>query len=124
MRTIVVEEVEIDLTNRSMELDTPLYTISVAARLVEMHPRTLRRYEEEGLVSPARVSGRRLYSQRDLQMMRRIAQMMDSLGVNLAAVEVISRMSEQISRLQADLAEREARLAALAALTARSGADD
>ena len=124
MRTIVVEEVEIDLTNRSMELDTPLYTISVAARLVEMHPRTLRRYEEEGLVSPARVSGRRLYSQRDLQMMRRIAQMMDSLGVNLAAVEVILRMSEQISRLQADLAEREARLAALAALTARSGADD
>jgi MerR family transcriptional regulator/heat shock protein HspR len=120
---MILEEIEIDLAERHRELDEPRYTISVAARLVELHPQTLRRYEEEGLVSPARISGRRLYSQRDVQLVRRIAQMMDSLGVNLAAVEVILRMSEQISRLQTEIAELESRLAAVPSARARPGAD-
>jgi MerR family transcriptional regulator/heat shock protein HspR len=121
MRAMILEEIEIDLAEHRLELDEPRYTISVAARLVELHPQTLRRYEEQGLVSPARISGRRLYSQRDVQLVRRIAQMMDSLGVNLAAVEVILRMSEQISRLQTEIADLEARLAALPSARARSG---
>ena len=123
MRAMILEEIEIDLAEHYLELDEPRFTISVAARLVELHPQTLRRYEEEGLVSPARISGRRLYSQRDVQLVRRIAQMMDSLGVNLAAVEVILRMSEQISRLQTEIAELESRLAAVPSARARPGAD-
>lgn len=123
MRAMILEEIEIDLAERHLKLDEPRYTISVAARLVELHPQTLRRYEEEGLVSPARISGRRLYSQRDVQLVRRIAQMMDSLGVNLAAVEVILRMSEQISRLQTEIADLEARLAALPGARAQPDAD-
>lgn len=124
MRALIVEEIKIDLTARRLNLDEPRYTIGVAARLLELHPQTLRRYEEEGLVSPARISGRRLYSQRDVQLMHQIAQLMDSLGVNLAAVEVILRMSEQISRLQQEMADLEARLATMPATAAASGADD
>jgi MerR family transcriptional regulator/heat shock protein HspR len=120
---MILEEIEIDLAERHLELDEPRYTIGVVARLVQLHPQTLRRYEEEGLVSPARISGRRLYSQRDVQLVRRIAQLMDSLGVNLAAVEVILRMSEQISRLQEEIADLEARMAVVASKAARSGID-
>ena len=85
--------------------EEPCYTISIAARLVNLHPQTLRRYEELGLVKPARASGKRLYSWRDLERLRLIAHLSDSLGVNLAGVEVILRMSEQISQLQAELEE-------------------
>lgn len=123
MRAMILEEIEIDLAERHLELDEPRYTIGVVAHLVQLHPQTLRRYEEEGLVSPARISGRRLYSQRDVQLVRRIAQLMDSLGVNLAAVEVILRMSEQIARLQEEIAELEARMAVVASKAARSGID-
>ncbi len=124
MRAMIVEEIKIDLTARRLNLDEPRYTIGVAARLLELHPQTLRRYEEEGLVSPARISGRRLYSQRDVQLMHQVRQLMDSLGVNLAAVEVILRMSEQISRLQHEMVDLEARLATMPATAAASGADD
>jgi MerR family transcriptional regulator/heat shock protein HspR len=83
--------------------DEPCYVISVAAKLVELHPQTLRRYEEIGLVKPARASGRRLYSPRDLERLRKINRLVNDLGVNLAGVEVIFNMSERMKYLQKEL---------------------
>src|SRR5581483_1594308 len=81
--------------------DEPMFVISVAARLVEMHPQTLRYYERAGLVKPTRSSGRiRLYSQRDIQRLRKIARLVDDLGVNLAGVEVILNLTEKLELLQ------------------------
>ena len=85
------------------EYDEPCYTISVAAKLVNLHPQTLRRYEELGLIKPTRASGRRLYSPRDLDRLRKIASLRDDLGVNLAGVEVILRMRERIERMQREM---------------------
>jgi len=85
------------------EYDEPCYTISVAAKLVNLHPQTLRRYEELGLIKPRRASGRRLYSPRDLDRLRKIASLRDDLGVNLAGVEVILRMRERIERMQREM---------------------
>jgi MerR family transcriptional regulator/heat shock protein HspR len=83
--------------------DEPCYVISVAAKLVELHPQTLRRYEEIGLVKPTRASGRRLYSPRDLERLRKINRLVNDLGVNLAGVEVILNMSERMKYLQKEL---------------------
>ena len=70
--------------------DEPCYVISVAARLVNLHPQTLRYYEREGLIEPARSSGNvRLYSTRDIERLRRIVRLTGELGINLAGVEVI-----------------------------------
>ena len=85
------------------EYDEPCYTISVAAKLVNLHPQTLRRYEELGLIKPTRASGRRLYSPRDLDRLRKIASLRDDLGVNLAGVEVILRMRERMERMQREM---------------------
>jgi len=85
--------------------DEPCYVISVAARLVELHPQTLRNYDRIGLIRPSRTAGRvRLYSRRDIERLRKIARLTDDLGVNLAGVEVILNMSEHIERLQHQLA--------------------
>jgi MerR family transcriptional regulator/heat shock protein HspR len=83
--------------------DEPCYVISVVARLVDLHPQTLRRYEEIGLIKPARASGRRLYSSRDLERLRRINRLVNDLGVNLAGVEVILNMSERMEYLQEEM---------------------
>jgi MerR family transcriptional regulator/heat shock protein HspR len=83
--------------------DEPCYVISVAAKLVDLHPQTLRRYEEIGLIKPARASGRRLYSPRDLELLRKINRLVDDLGVNLAGVEVILNMSERMEYLQKEM---------------------
>ncbi|HZQ06919.1 MAG TPA: helix-turn-helix transcriptional regulator [Anaerolineae bacterium] len=81
--------------------DEPMFVISVAARLVEMHPQTLRYYERAGLVKPTRSRGRiRLYSQRDIERLRKIARLVDDLGVNLAGVEVILNLTERLELLQ------------------------
>ncbi len=74
--------------------DEPMYVISVAARLVNMHPQTLRYYERAGLIHPTRSRGRiRLYSQRDIERLLKIARLTDDLGVNLAGVQVILRLT-------------------------------
>ncbi len=87
--------------------DEPAYVISVAAKLVSLHPQTLRYYERLGLVKPTRTEGRiRLYSRRNLEMVRRIARLTEELGVNLAGVEVILNMSRKLAALQTEL-ERE-----------------
>jgi MerR family transcriptional regulator/heat shock protein HspR len=86
-----------------MDQDEPCYVISVAAKLVDLHPQTLRRYEEIGLVKPARASGRRLYSPRDLERLRKINRLVNDLGVNLAGVEVILNMSKRMEYLQKEM---------------------
>jgi len=91
--------------------DEPCYFISVAARMVNLHPQTLRYYERIGLVKPSRTQGRtRLYSQADIEQLRKITRLTDELGVNLAGVEVILNMSRRIEELQKELAriQREA----------------
>lgn len=89
--------------------ESPCYIMSVAARLVELHPQTLRRYEDIGLVKPARVSGKRLYSPKDIERLRFITRLTDELGVNLAGVEVILNMTERLSRLQEEMEQMQSR---------------
>ncbi len=70
-----------------------LYIISVAARLLEMHPQTLRKYERVGLISPPRTEGMlRLYSSQDITRLRLIKHLVDDLGINLAGVELVLDM--------------------------------
>ncbi len=80
---------------------TAAFVISVAARLVGVHEQTLRYYERAGLVEPARSKGRiRLYSLRDLERVRQIRRLTDEMGVNLAGVEVIMRLTDHIRGLE------------------------
>ena len=84
--------------------DEPYYVIGVAARLVNLHPQTLRHYETLGLVVPERSRGNmRLYSPRDIERLRKIARLTQELGVNLAGVSAILRLSEQVETLRAEL---------------------
>ncbi len=82
--------------------DRPRYMISVAAELVGMHPQTLRIYEAKGLVRPKRTAGNtRLYSDADLDRLRLIQRLTTELGLNLAGVETVLRLEDQVRRLQA-----------------------
>ena len=93
--------------------DEPCYIISVAAKLVGMHPQTLRYYERLGLVHPARSDGKiRLYSARDVERLRQIHRYINDLGVNLAGVEVILRMTERMVEMEQQMRTREAELLA------------
>ena len=93
------------------ESDEPMFVISVAARLVEMHPQTLRYYERAGLLKPTRSSGKiRLYSQREIDRLRKIARLTSELGVNLAGVEIIIDLTERIETLQEWTKKREKEL--------------
>lgn len=84
--------------------DTPCYVISVAAKMVGVHVQTLRYYERAGLVKPSRSRGNiRLYSQRDVERLRRIKSLQNDLGVNLAGVDVIMRMSETIASMEQEM---------------------
>ena len=92
----------------------PRYFISIAARMVGVQTYTLRYYERVGIVEPSRSQGNiRLYSERDIDILRRVKTLMDDLGVNLAGVEVIIRMSEHLTALQQRVAELESRIASL-----------
>jgi len=92
------------MVDRQLENDEPCYVISVAAKLVAMHPQTLRYYDKIGLIRPSRTSGRmRLYSPQDVDTLRKIARLTEDLGVNLAGVEVILNMSRRIEELQSEL---------------------
>lgn len=100
--------------------DRPLYIISVAAELVNMHPQTLRLYERRGLVSPKRQGKNRLYSQRDIQRLIDIQQLTQELGINLAGVEKIMRLQNELESMkrakEGELAAIHARLDQLGAL--------
>ena len=86
--------------------EEPAFIISVAARMLGVHAQTLRYYERVGLLTPSRSRGRiRLYSQADINRIRRVQGLIDDLGVNLAGAEVIMDMSEKIRRLEEENAE-------------------
>jgi MerR family transcriptional regulator, heat shock protein HspR len=92
--------------------DRPRYMISVAAELVGMHPQTLRMYEQKGLVRPKRTAGNtRLYSEADLDRLRLIQKLTTQLGLNLAGVEAVLDLEEQLHRMHRRLErlEREMR---------------
>ncbi|MXV20259.1 heat shock protein transcriptional repressor HspR, fused homodimer type [Deinococcus xianganensis] len=81
----------------------PVYVISVAAELVDMHPQTLRLYERKGLIRPGRSSGKtRLYSERDIEHLREIRRLTQELGVNLAGVEEVMRLQHELDDMQGE----------------------
>jgi len=89
----------------------PRYVISIAARMVGVQTHTLRYYEKVGIIEPCRSRGNlRLYSERDIAHLKRVKTLMDDMGVNLAGVEVIMRMVEQMLELQNQLQELESEL--------------
>ncbi len=91
--------------------DEPVFQISVVARMVGVHQQTLRTYERMGFVAPARSRGnQRLYSQRDVEVLRRLRQYVEDLGVNLAGAEVLLRLSRRVEDLQVELDETRAEL--------------
>jgi MerR family transcriptional regulator/heat shock protein HspR len=84
-------------TRIEVETDRGVFMISVAAQLANMHPQTLRMYEARGLIEPHRSpKGTRLYSQEDVEKLRRIQEMTAELGLNLAGVERVLRLEEEI----------------------------
>lgn len=93
-----------------MNADEPVYTMAVAARLTGMHPQTLRKYERAGLLSPARPSGnQRLYSESDIERLRRIQHLVDDRGVNIAGLELALGMSDRLDAIQSDATNAEMR---------------
>lgn len=98
-RTVRRERVE-----ATIDEERGVYMISVAAELAEMHPQTLRVYEARGLIQPKRSpKNTRLYSQRDVERLRRIQQMTSELGLNLAGVETVLEMEERVEKMKAEL---------------------
>ncbi len=94
--------------------DRPRYMISVAADLVGMHPQTLRIYESKGLIRPKRTAGNtRLYSEADIERLRLIQALTNELGLNLAGVEQVLQLQDEVRRMrrQLDRMERQMRQA-------------
>src|SRR4249920_3342813 len=89
-----------------------VFMISVAAELAEMHPQTLRMYEARGLITPKRSpKNTRLYSQADVERLRRIQQMTNDEGLNLAGVETVLELERRVERMRADMAKMRKRAA-------------
>ncbi|OIO90996.1 MAG: hypothetical protein AUJ92_17440 [Armatimonadetes bacterium CG2_30_59_28] len=83
-----------------------LYHISIASRLVDSHPQTLRMYERMGLIEPQRTKRNvRLYSDEDIERVRRIQHLTQDLGVNLAGVEVVFKLLSDMHRMQDEMAQ-------------------
>ena len=101
--------------------DRPRHMISVAADLVGMHPQTLRMYETKGLVHPGRTpGGTRIYSENDLERLRLIQRLTTELGLNLAGVEQVLRMQDELNRTRARMQRLERELRAEIAEVHRS----
>jgi MerR family transcriptional regulator/heat shock protein HspR len=84
----------------------PVFIISVAARLLEMHPQTLRKYEREGLIAPSRTAGNlRLYSDEDLERLRQVKYLVGERGLNLAGVQLALELTRALRLVRARLAE-------------------
>src|SRR4051812_24035263 len=85
----------------SARINEPLFDISVAARLVQMHPQTLRKYEREGLIVPSRTSGNlRLYSDRDIELLRQVKYLVEDVGLNLAGVQLALQLTNKLRTLR------------------------
>ena len=96
------------VTRVKVETDRGVFMISVAAELANMHPQTLRVYEARGLIEPRRSpKGTRLYSQEDVDKLRRIQEMTADLGLNLAGVERVLDLEEEIAKMHARIEEIE-----------------
>jgi MerR family transcriptional regulator/heat shock protein HspR len=92
--------------------DRGVFMISVAAELAEMHPQTLRMYEARGLITPKRSpKNTRLYSQADVERLRRIQQMTNEEGLNLAGVVTVLEMEARVERMRGELARMKKRAA-------------
>jgi MerR family transcriptional regulator, heat shock protein HspR len=88
----------------TIDSERGVFMISVAAELADMHPQTLRMYEARGLVTPKRSPKQtRLYSQSDVERLRRIQRMTSEDGLNLAGVEAVLNMEDQVARMRAEL---------------------
>jgi MerR family transcriptional regulator/heat shock protein HspR len=97
-------------TRVEVSTDRGVFMISVAAELADMHPQTLRMYEARGLIEPKRSpKGTRLYSQEDVDRLRRIQEMTAELGMNLAGVERVFELEEQLSAMRRKVAGLEKR---------------
>jgi MerR family transcriptional regulator, heat shock protein HspR len=87
-----------------MRESEPLYVISVASRLLQLHPQTLRKYEREGFVAPSRTTGNlRLYSSEDIDRLRQVKTLVEERGINLAGVQLALRLTGEIRALQSEL---------------------
>jgi MerR family transcriptional regulator/heat shock protein HspR len=107
-------------TRIALSDDRGVFMISVAAELAEMHPQTLRMYEQRGLIEPKRSpKGTRLYSHADVERLKRIQEMTTELGMNLAGVERVFELEEQLAGMTAKLRRLEKRATELAAEVAR-----
>jgi MerR family transcriptional regulator/heat shock protein HspR len=92
----------------NIEGNEPRYVISVAARILGIQTHTLRYYERIGVIEPQRSQGNiRLYSERDIVMLRRVKTLVEDMGVNLAGVEVVLRMMQRMSELQSEVRKLE-----------------
>ena len=86
--------------------DEPVYLISVVSSMLDIHPQTLRQYEKEGLIEPSRTQGRmRLYSQRDIDKIKFVLQLTRKMGINLAGVDVILKLKEQMDIMSREIKE-------------------
>jgi MerR family transcriptional regulator, heat shock protein HspR len=91
---------------RRIDQERGVFMISVAAELAEMHPQTLRMYEARGLITPKRSpKNTRLYSQADVERLRRIQQMTSEEGLNLAGVETVLELERRVERMRTDIAK-------------------
>ena len=89
------------IVNNIFDQDEPVFIISVAARILGVRTQTLRYYERLGLIEPVRTKGnQRVFSNRDIERVRRIRNYMDDLGVNLAGVDVILKLTNQLNRTE------------------------
>ncbi len=103
-------------TRIEVSSDRGVFMISVAAELAEMHPQTLRMYEARGLIEPKRSpKGTRLYSHKDVDRLRRIQEMTAELGMNLAGVERVFELEQQLESMSRKVAALEKRAADLGA---------
>lgn len=86
--------------------DEPVYLISIVSKILDIHPQTLRQYERENLICPSRSNGRiRLYSQRDIDKIKLILRLTRELGVNLAGVDIILRLKDNVDSMEKEIAE-------------------
>ena len=91
--------------------DEPVYLISVAAKICDMHPQTLRMYERLGLVTPIRIGSKnRMYSDTDIEKLKQIQRLTQDMGVNLAGVDIILDLLEKINKIKSEHSQEVERL--------------
>ncbi len=90
---------------KSKDNNQPVYMISVVAKMLDVHPQTLRLYEREGLIAPCRTKRSRLYSEEDVERLAMILRLTRELGVNRSGVEIILRLRHKLEAFQQEMEE-------------------